>query len=47
MPAKSIQEAKEYFGEQVDIYIDAGEIVSEASRIVKIDKDGKVTIIRV
>lgn len=47
IPAKNIQKAKEYFGKQVDMYIDAGEIISEPSRIVKIDKDGKVTIIRV
>ncbi|MDQ5954688.1 MAG: L-threonylcarbamoyladenylate synthase [Patescibacteria group bacterium] len=47
IPAKNIQEAKEYFGEEVDIYIDGGEIISEASRIVKIERDGKVTIIRV
>lgn len=47
MPARNIQEAKEYFGLQVDLYLDAGEIVSEASRIIKVDRDGKITIIRV
>lgn len=46
-PSKNIAEAKKYFDNTVDIYIDGGEIRGEASRILKLDKDGKVTIIRV
>ena len=35
-PAKNIIEAKEYFGDTVDFYIDGGELSSEPSTLVKI-----------
>jgi L-threonylcarbamoyladenylate synthase len=44
--AKNIQEAKNYFGPEVDVYVDAGEIVAHASRVVKIDSLGEVEVIR-
>lgn len=47
-PARTIEEAKAYFGNEVDIYIDGGEVPAEvqASRIIQVNKDGTVTIIR-
>ena len=46
LPAKNILEAKNYFGEQVDMYVDAGEIIANASRVLKIDPLGHVEILR-
>lgn len=45
-PAINIIEAKEYFGNLVDLYIDGGQIVAEPSRIIKFNKDGSKVIIR-
>jgi len=38
-PAKNIDEAKKYFDEKVDFYIDEGELVSAPSTLVKIIGD--------
>ena len=46
LPAKTIIEARNYFGSQVDLYIDGGEIRSKASKIEKLHKDGKLSTIR-
>lgn len=35
-PAKTVRQAKKYFGEKVDFYIDAGEKISKPSTLVKI-----------
>ncbi|MFA6353661.1 MAG: L-threonylcarbamoyladenylate synthase [Candidatus Paceibacterota bacterium] len=45
-PAKSIIEAKKYFGDSVDLYIDGGNITNKASKILKLNKDGTVIVIR-
>jgi L-threonylcarbamoyladenylate synthase len=45
-PAKNIDEAKKYFGDYVDLYLDGGEIIGKASKIIKLHKDGTITIIR-
>lgn len=45
-PSKNIAEAKNYFGDLVDIYIDGGELSSNASRIIRLSNDGRVDIIR-
>ncbi len=45
-PAKNIEEAKNYFGDQVDLYVDGGEIYGQASKIVSLQPGGEVTIIR-
>lgn len=45
-PASNIKEAKEYFGDKVDLYIDGSEISGEPSKIIKFDKDGSISIIR-
>lgn len=44
-PAKNIEEAKKYFGDKIDFYIDGGEIESEPSTLVKIEGD-KIEILR-
>lgn len=45
-PSKDIKEAKSYFEERVDLYIDGGEIVANASRVIQINNAGGVSIIR-
>lgn len=45
-PSKNIQEAKNYFGNKVDLYIDGGEIESSPSRVIQLHKDGSISIIR-
>ncbi len=41
-PAKSIREAREYFGESVDAYLDGGEVSPEivASQLIQVNTDG-------
>ena len=38
-PAKNILEAKEYFGDSVDLYVDGGNLADKASKIIKLHKD--------
>jgi len=47
-PARNIEEAKVYFGELVDVYVDGGEVPEtvQASRIVRVEADGSVTVVR-
>ena len=46
-PAKNIDEARDYFKDQVDYYMDGGEVVeSKASQMIKIDTDGNVIVLR-
>lgn len=45
-PAENILEAKEYFGDSVDLYVDGGEISGKASRIIKLNSDGNISILR-
>ena len=42
---KSIKEAKEYFGDKVDFYIDGGKRKSEPSTLIKIE-NGKIEVLR-
>ena len=44
-PAETAAEAKKYFGDSIDFYIDGGKIKSLPSTLVEI-KDGKVNVIR-
>ena len=39
-PAKTISEAKKYFGEKVDFYVDAGYLFPRPSKIIKLEKGG-------
>ena len=45
-PAENIYEAKKYFGDSIDLYVDGGEIKGRASKVIKLHKDDSVTIIR-
>jgi L-threonylcarbamoyladenylate synthase len=45
-PAKNIKEAKNYFGNAVDVYVNGGEIAGQASKVIKLHKDGTVNILR-
>lgn len=45
-PAKNILEAKKYFGDKVDLYVDGGEIVATPSKVIKLHKDGTTSILR-
>jgi L-threonylcarbamoyladenylate synthase len=46
MPSKNIQQAKEYFGDKVDLYVDGGEVIATASKIIRLLRDGSVEVIR-
>lgn len=45
-PAKNTEEAKKYFGDSIDLYVDGGELVGKASRVIKLHKDGSISILR-
>lgn len=45
-PAENVNEAKKYFGDSVDLYVDGGEIKNRASKVIKLHKDGSTTILR-
>jgi|SRR3989344_6375893 len=44
--SENVQDAKNYFGDQVDLYVDGGQIVSKASRVIRLHKDGTTSILR-
>jgi L-threonylcarbamoyladenylate synthase len=44
-PSETVEEAKRYFGDQVDFYVDGGRLSGEPSTLVKL-KDGKVEVLR-
>src|SRR3989338_2024213 len=43
---ETIDEAKEYFGNFVDFYIDRGRIISTPSTLIELSDDGSVKILR-
>jgi L-threonylcarbamoyladenylate synthase len=46
-PATTVAEAKEYFGDNIPLYIDGGDLSNRApSRIVRIENDGQLTVVR-
>ncbi len=45
-PSKNIAEARGYFGDQVDLYVDGGEALGKASRVIKINANGTETVLR-
>ncbi|MEK7539200.1 MAG: L-threonylcarbamoyladenylate synthase [Patescibacteria group bacterium] len=45
-PAQNISEAKKYFGDSVDLYIDGGTIEGKASKVIKLNKDGSINTLR-
>ncbi|OGI59927.1 hypothetical protein A2814_02550 [Candidatus Nomurabacteria bacterium RIFCSPHIGHO2_01_FULL_38_19] len=44
--SKTIFEAKEYFGNSVDLYIDGGKLVGQASKVIELYQDGSASILR-
>jgi L-threonylcarbamoyladenylate synthase len=44
-PAKNIAEAKKYFNEKLDFYVDAGELSGQSSTLVKVE-NGKLKVLR-
>src|SRR6185369_815434 len=45
-PAETYLEARKYFGEEVDFYVDMGKLESKSSTLIKIDKNGDIEILR-
>ena len=47
-PARTIQEARAYFGDQVDMYADGGEVPADTppSRLLRVNDDGSVERLR-
>jgi len=45
-PCKNIEEAKEYFGNSVDLYVDGGLIKEKHSKLIKLNKDGSIIVLR-
>jgi L-threonylcarbamoyladenylate synthase len=45
-PAKNITEAKKYFGDSVDFYLDGGEVDNKHSKLIQLRKDGTINILR-
>jgi L-threonylcarbamoyladenylate synthase len=45
-PAEDINQAREYFGVGVDLYVDGGYISGKASKLLRLDQDGSVEILR-
>lgn len=45
-PSETINMAKEYFSDAVDLYIDRGIIRANPSILIKLDKEGKTTVLR-
>ncbi len=44
--ANNITEAKGYFDNLVDLYIDAGEVNGQSSKVIKLQDDGSISILR-
>ncbi len=45
-PAQTLKEAQDYFGSNVDFYIDGGKMKDVPSTIIELDSKGKATLIR-
>lgn len=45
-PSQDIEEAKKYFGDLVNIYMDGGTIAGKASKVITLNTDGTTSIIR-
>jgi L-threonylcarbamoyladenylate synthase len=44
-PAKNVEEAKKYFGDKLDFYVDSGEVSGQSSTLVKVT-EGKLQVVR-
>ena len=45
-PAENIKQAKKYFGDNVDFYLAGGNLKSKPSKLIKIEKNGEIKILR-
>ncbi len=45
-PAYNIQDAKNYFGNSVDLYIDGGKIFRPASKVIRLYQNGRTEVLR-
>lgn len=45
-PNDNVHDAKKYFGDSVDLYVDGGVLAGKASKIIKLHKDGTIAVIR-
>lgn len=45
-PAETIEEARKYFGDKVDFYIDGGKRSGLASTLINLDEGGNITVLR-
>ncbi len=45
-PSYNIASARSYFGEAVDLYMDAGEQRNKASKLIRLQNDGSVIVLR-
>lgn len=45
-PSQTIDEAKRFFGDEVDFYINGGRIISKPSTLIKLNEDGSTKILR-
>lgn len=45
-PSENISQAKKYFGDLVDLYVDGGEIKGSPSKVIRLHKDGSVEVLR-
>lgn len=46
LPAKNIEEAKKYFGDLVDLYIDGGELKNKPSKLIRLNNNGSIIVLR-
>ncbi|MCX6751381.1 MAG: L-threonylcarbamoyladenylate synthase [Candidatus Nomurabacteria bacterium] len=46
LPSKNIKDAKKYFGNSVDLYVDGGELKNKASKLIKLNNDGSIIVLR-
>jgi L-threonylcarbamoyladenylate synthase len=45
-PAEDITQARAYFGDGVDLYIDGGYVAGKASKLLRLNSDGSIIVLR-
>lgn len=45
-PYDTVEDARNYFGDAVDLYVDGGELKGKPSKLIKLGKNGSVTVLR-
>jgi len=44
--SETVEDAKNYFGDAVDLYVDGGPVVAQASKVIRLHPDGSVDVLR-